>query len=169
MGDGARNRRDYFAAYYEENQGQLSEKRRDKYASDPEYRERAKEAARRYRAKRREERERLRAEGKLPPARQTGPRKPVKVEINEVLLDAYTITVAAQKIGRSVDTMNHWSKIGALPVTPIRSKRGDRLYTDGMIRVIREAVQKRGEVSIKDATFYREIMEGWAQLGVNVY
>jgi DNA-binding transcriptional MerR regulator len=81
---------------------------------------------------------------------------------------ASTITVAAERIGRSVDTLNHWSKVGLLPVTPLRSPRGDRLYTDGMILVMKMAIMKRGQVSVKDQTFRAEIVSGWRELGVEI-
>ena len=164
----ARSRSEYYRTYYEDHRTDLSEKRRDRYQNDPEYREKAKEDARRYRQRKKAEREQLRAEGKLPPARPKGPRKPIEVEVNGSKALAHTITVAADRIGRSVDTLNHWSKVGLLPATPIRSQRGDRLFTDGMILVVRMAVMKRGEVSVKDPTFKEEIEDGWRGLGVEI-
>lgn len=165
---GARSRSEYYRTYYEDHRADLSDKRRTRYETDPEYRENAKEAARRYRQKKKAERDQLRAEGKLPPARPKGPRKPIEVSVNGTKALAHTITVAAERIGRSVDTLNHWSKVGLLPGTPIRSPRGDRLFTDGMILVIRMAVMKRGEVSVKDGTFKAEIENGWRSLGLEI-
>ena len=164
----ARSRSDYYRQYYEDHRDDLSDKRRDRYQTDPEYREKAKAAARLYRQKKKAERDQLRAEGKLPPARPKGPRKPVEVAVNGSRALAHTITVAAERIGRSVDTLNHWSKVGLLPITPIRSPRGDRLFTDGMILVVNMAVMKRGEVSVKDSTFRVEIENGWRELGLEI-
>ena len=158
----------YYSTYYSERRETLSERRKRRYRDDPEYREKAKANAREYRQKKKAEREQLRAAGKLPPARPRGPRKPVDVKVGGKKLPAYTITVAAERVGRSVDTLNHWSKVGLLPATPIRSRRGDRLFTDGMILIVKMAVMKRGEVSVKDSTFKTEIEDGWRDLGVKI-
>lgn len=170
MGDDkAKARSEYFAQYYEVNRESLSQKRKEKYENDPEYRERAKQAAKRRRKRLKKEREELRAKGLLPSSdRRTGPREPVEVLIGDSRMLAYTITVAAQKVGRSPDTLNYWAKKGLLPQTPVRSPRGERLYTDGMILIIKSAVMKRGEVSAKDGMFRQEILEGWRQLGLPV-
>lgn len=162
-----RDRREYYQDYYLANQDRLSQKRKDRYKADPEYRERAKESARRYRQKIAKERERLRADGKLPPStRQRGPRKPVIVSVNGSRVPAYTITIVAQRVGRSKDTLNNWFKAGILPPTPLRSGRGDRLYTDAMIMVLQMAIQRRGEVSTCDTSFKTEIIDGWEKTGL---
>jgi len=161
-----KDRKEYFQNYYEEHKTDLSQKRHDRYHSDPEYRERAKAAARAYRQKKKEERERLRASGKLPPARPKGPRKPVSVMVRGETHKAYTVTIAAERLNRSVDTINYWTKVGLLPVTPIRSKRGDRLYTDAMIMVMQMAISRRGKVALHDDSFREEIESGWKEIGV---
>jgi len=161
-----KDRKAYFQFYYAERKADLSQKRKDRYQADPEYRERAKEAARAYRRRKKEERERLRASGELPPARPKGPRKPVDVMIRGERCQAYTVTVTAQRLNRSVDTINYWTKVGLLPPTPIRSKRGDRLYTDAMIVVMQTAISRRGKVALKDTAFCQEILDGWREAGV---
>lgn len=160
------DRTEYFQGYYRDRKAELSQKRQNSYRTDPAYREKAKQAARDYRARKKKEKAKLRAEGKLPPARQRGPRKPVTVVLKGDRCSAYTVTVTAGRLGRSVDTLNYWTKAGLLPVTPLRSKRGDRLYTEGMILVMQMAIYKRGKVSRKDETFCREIIDGWVDLGV---
>jgi len=164
----ARDRSDYYRSYYEENKDRLSDKRRDRYQNDPEYRERAKEAARVYRAKKKMERDKLIAEGKIEPVNRSGPRKPVEVQINGRPSLAYTITTVAQEVGRSVDALNNWAKSGIFPVTPLRSGGGDRLYTTAMILVLKDAIQKRGTISAKDESFRDEVLEGWRELGLDV-
>jgi len=167
MGDPKKDRTEYFKSYYEDHREELSQKRQDRYRSDPEYRERAKQAAREYRQKKKDEKARLRAEGKLPEIpRAKGPRKPTSVVINGDVHLAYTITIVASRLNRSVNTLNYWTKMGLLPVTPIRSKCGDRLYTDGMILIMQMAILRRGKVSLGDSTFKGEIEAGWQGLGV---
>jgi|GEM_PF-5467474 len=159
-------RKAYFQDYYLDHKAELSKKRHDKYHTDPSYREKAKAAARDYRRRKKEEREKLRAAGKLPPARPTGPRKPVDVMVNGEMCQAYTVTVTAQRLNRSVDTINYWTKVGLLPMTPIRSKRGDRLFTDSMILIMQMAISRRGKVALRDESFRKEIEDGWMEVGV---
>jgi hypothetical protein len=163
-----KDRSDYQREYYLKRKDTLSQERKDKYRSDPSYREKAIAQARRYRREKREERERLRAEGKLPPAKSGGPRKPTEVDIGGRKVLAYTITIAAQRLGKSKSTLNNWTRQGVLPVTPLRTEGGDRLYTEGMIMVMKLAISKRVRISVKDNTFYQEVVDGWRELGVNV-
>ena len=53
----------YFSKWYEENKQKLSERRKNRYANDPEYAERQREAARRYRARKRAERSKTTSTG----------------------------------------------------------------------------------------------------------
>lgn len=163
-----KDRTEYFQHYYQERRDDLSVKRHNLYHTDPEYREKAKQAARDYRRRKKEERDRLRAAGELPPARVRGPRKPVKVMVNGNTCLAYTVTLTAERLGRSVDTINYWTKVGLLPITPLRSKRGDRLYTDAMIVVMQMAISRRGKVALRDKTFYEEIRDGWIETGLEI-
>lgn len=162
-----KDRSEYQREYYSKRKDKLSQDRKDKYNKDPAYREVAIAHAREYRRKKRDERERLRAEGKLPPPRSGGPRKPTEVIINGQKRMAYTITIAAQKLDKSKSTINNWTRHGILPATPLRTKGGDRLYTEGMILVIELAISKRVRVSSKDDSFYQEVVDGWQELGVN--
>lgn len=162
----ARDRRKYFIDYYVARKEELSETRKKKYLEDPEYREKALKLARDYRKKQREKREKLRAAGKLPPAHPSGPRPPISVRVGSLTTVAYTVGRVAQEINRSRDVLNYWTRVGLLPQTPYRSPRGDRLYTEGMVLVLKLAVDRRGRVDSKDATFPEEIRLGWRALGV---
>lgn len=160
------DRSSYLKTYYVENKEKLSKVKKDRYHSDPEFRERAKENAKKYRKRKKEERELAIAEGRLMPvARKKGPRRPVSAVINGVVHEAYSITVAAKKIRRSVETMNYWTKMKLLPETPLR-RGGERLYTSGMVLVLKLALAKRVKISLKDTGFYEEIRSGWVDAGV---
>ena len=161
----ARDRSEYQKEYYEKNKSELAERRRDRYAEDPTKRKKAIEASRKYRREKAKERERLRAQGVLPPARRVGPRKPDRIKVGGTECDAYTITTLALRIGRSVDTVNNWINKGKVPKTPFRSKRGDRLYTDAMILVVKRAIQSEGILG-KNSGAYDKIYVGWIEIGV---
>jgi hypothetical protein len=163
----AQSRRQYQREYYLQRKEELSRDRKEKYRTDPEYREKAKEAARQYRESRRRQVAHLREIGKLPPVtRERGPRKAVQVEVDGEAVPAYTITTLASRLNRSVAVVNYWIRSGLLPKTPFRSARRDRLYTDGMILVVKMAVNKRGVVKGKDKSFTEEIVNGWAEIGI---
>lgn len=163
-----RDRSAYQRAYYEKRSAELSEKRKRQYREDPAYREQALAQVRAYRRKQRAERERLRAAGKLPPPHVGGPRAPLRVLLNGVSTIAYTIGRAAVEVQRSKDTLNYWTRIGLLPQTPFRSVRGDRLYTEGMVLIMRIAIAKRARIAASDRAFYLEVRQGWEGLGVEI-
>lgn len=171
MDSGKKNsgdRHEYQREYYLKNKEELSNKKKDRYRSDPEVRRKAKEASRLYRIKKKAERDRMRANGELPPSRTVGPRKPITVDIKGVAHFGYTITAMAERIGRSVDTINNWINIGTIPKTPLRSSRGDRLYTDGMILAVKLAIQSRGVVGKDDKDIYKAIADSWMEIGLDL-
>lgn len=167
-GGAARDRSEYQRMYYEGKRDELSERRKQRYREDPEYRENALSQVREYRKRKRSERERLREAGKLPPPHPRGPRAPVRVQLNGVSTIAFTVGRVAIEINRSRDVINYWTRIGLLPQTPFRSPRGDRLYTEGMVFVIRVAINKRNRISASDGSFTNEIRQGWEGLGVQI-
>ncbi len=161
-----RDRGEYFQAYYIERKAELSAAKKQRYDDDPDYRKKAKEAAQRARLRQKIERKRQIASGEIVPVNRSSPRGPGVVIVDGDDVAAYTVTVAAKMIKRSVDTINYWTRIGLFPETPIRSARGDRLYTDGMILVVKTAVARRGKIASSDETFRAEIEGGWRELGV---
>lgn len=163
-----RDRSQYQRAYYEKNRDSLSERRKRRYQEDPEYRDAAMAQARTYRKKKRQERERLRKAGMLPPPNVGGPRSPLRVLVHGEPTIAFTVGRVALEIQRSKDTLNYWTRVGLLPQTPFRSPRGDRLYTEGMVLVMRIAIGKRPRVTAGDREFTHEIRNGWEGLGIDV-
>lgn len=150
--------------WYAENKDTVAERRRQRYQSDPDYREKAKARSKAYRDKRRKERL---AAGDTGPSRQHGPIA-FHVDVGGEQCRAWTVSKLAADLDRSVEAVNHWQKIGLMPQTPLRSSRNDRLFTDGMILVVKLAVLKRGAVSRDDPDFCAEIEEGWRGLGIPV-
>jgi hypothetical protein len=165
MKEQAIDRSSYQRDYYERKKGELSEKRKARYRRDPEVRERAKDAARRYREKKKAEREQMIAEGIISPSKKAVKRRKEVVLVNGVKKNAYTITTLAKRIGRPVYTVNSWINIGTIPKTPFRSKRGDRLYTDGMILIVKMTCQPFKRIG-KNKAVYERIKSGWERYGV---
>lgn len=167
MAEATKDRSDYQRDYYERQKEALSLKRKERYRSDPEARRKSIEASRTYRLKKKAERDAKIARGEIPVGHKTGPRKPVLLKVGGKKVNGYTITVLAERLSRSADTVNKWISSGVIPATPFRSKRDDRLYTDGMILVVKLAIQSRGIVR-KDGGARDEIIKGWHNLGINI-
>lgn len=153
MGEG---REEYYREWYDEHRPELLVKRRSRYATDPEYAERCRESARKYRRERK---------GRTDVAEKR-PRKPFTVTVGGHTDKGYTVGYVAEKVGRSVATVNHWLKSGLLPVTPLVSDGGARLYTERMIAVIAREVSSRDRVMKSDKTFYSSILQEWESMGV---
>jgi len=153
-------REGYFEDWYNENRLSILARRRERYASDPDYAEKCREASSRYRETLKGRRQ------SHPPAKR--PRKPTQISLNGQLCEGWSVGHLAEKINRSIPTVNHWSKMGLLPETPLRGNGDARLYTAPMMRVVKSAVLRRGEVRRTDATFYEEVAEGWRRAGVDL-
>lgn len=161
-----------YRGWYERNREALSEKRKQRYHQNKEYRDKVLEQNKNYRAKKAKEKP-LQPKAKV---RTPKHRKPVQMEI--VLkgkvhqLALVHVGAFARAIGRSVPTIHQWERVGVLPKTPflLRGKnKQERLYSADMIGVVRAALSTRGAtVSSSDQAFYQEIKDGWEALGVLV-
>lgn len=147
------SQKEYFAKWYELNRERLSNKRKDRYNSDPEYRERVLTNSRKSR------------KSKERPVVQV-------VTVSGQDYNALSIAEACEKIGISVETMIKWEKSKVVPATPFRlTGRRTRWYTHGMVDVIAAAVSdrtvstgKRVRISYDDAEFVAKIVTGWSAL-----
>lgn len=158
MDERTEDRSEYYGEWYQKNRDSVLSKRRDKYANDPEHAKRQREAARRYRQEVKT--------GKRVPGETGSSRGPVMVNVGGEHVEAFTVRYLADGIGRSVQTVNHWTKNGIFPDTPLKTPGGHRLYTEDMIDVVRTAVESRIEIPRNDESFKKEIADGWRELGV---
>lgn len=158
--------------WYERNKGKLAARRKARYHSDKKYRKNVLKQNRKYQAGLAKERE----EAPKPRVRIPKHRRPVEmsVEIGGSIrtIDMVHIGSFARAIGRSVPTIHQWERRGLLPRTPylLQSKnKQERLYTEDMIRVVREVLVTRGPtVSASDSMFRQEILDGWRAAGIAV-
>jgi hypothetical protein len=166
MSISSEERKEYQREYYRMNKKKISKRKKDRYQNDLEAREKAKEAAKLYRAKKKAEEDRLRAEGKLPISKPKKNYGPVYININGNIYIGHSIKYLADNIGRGVSSIKGWIKDGTIPDTPIRGNRGQKLYTDGMILSIKIALQY---LHIKSSSYiYNKIVDEWKNIGIDV-
>lgn len=160
-----------YKTWYEKNGSELAERRRHRYANDPDYKDRVLEQNRKYRSKKVKER------GDKPTIKVRVPktRKPIEgtVQVHGVPTELELVHVGtfARQIGRSVPTIHQWERSGILPKTPfslVGNDKQERLYTRNMIQVVRQALDKRsGTISSSDKSFTAEVLDGWKAAGLN--
>lgn len=168
MSISSEERKEYQRQYYLRNREKISKRKKDRYQSDSEAREHAKEAAKMYRTKKKAEEDKLRAEGKIPIVKPKKQEKPVRINIGGKVCIGYPIEILANEIGRSVFTIKNWIKTGIIPDTPLKINGRKRLYTDGMILSIKIALQSKGIIWFVDKEMYNKIVDDWLKLGLNV-
>lgn len=145
---GAKTRSEYYAGWYEDNGDDLNERRRERYANDPEYRTRVKQWNQEARERRRKARKaEKRAEKRAVKMKASaGAWKTVEIEVDGVVTRMFTIGALARAVGKGISTIRVWERTGVLPETPYRSDKGDRLYTVEMVEDIIEDLGRVGKL-----------------------
>jgi DNA-binding transcriptional regulator YiaG len=159
-----------YRGWYEKNKEALSQRRKDRYHGDKQYRKKVLEQNKDYRAKKSKDKP---SQSKVK-IRTPKHRKPVsmKIEIGGKMQETNLVHVGAfaRAIGRSVPTIHQWERVGLLPKTPFLlhgKNKQERLYTADMIGVVRTVLSTRGAtVSASDSAFRQEITDGWIGLGI---
>lgn len=148
MASSSKTRKGYYAEWYEGNGDDLNERRRDRYANDPEYRAKVQKwnqaaRARRKEGKKLEKRAQKRA---VKMKASAGAWKTVEIEVDGVLTRMFTIGALARAVGKGISTIRVWERTGVLPETPHRFHKGDRLYTVDMVEDICRALDRAGKL-----------------------
>lgn len=152
---------DYFKEWYSENADSLNEKRRQRYAEDPEYRKKIQESnARNRKVRRKISRAERRAEEKAKLVNVD--KRPwravtaiVEVDGERVEAQVFTIGALAKALGCSVQVIRLWESKGVIPETPLRGSGGDRLYTPEFINMVREVLTSKGRLGRVSRTLPR--------------
>jgi DNA-binding transcriptional MerR regulator len=142
----------YFQEWYRDNGDQLNKSRRERYRTDPDYREKVlqqnREARKRRRQKTLKERRKRQTASK---ARTSQAWKSVNVELKDengkpVVVKMFTIGTVAKALDCSVQALRLWEKKGIIPETEYRYSKGDRLYTMEQIETYREILTQQGRI-----------------------
>lgn len=136
----------YYQEWYKQNGETLNAQRRDRYASDPEYRARVQGRNEAARAKKRQAAEReMRRARKAIKIGAGGSWKTISIEVDGVVTPMFTLGAVAKATGKSISTLRVWERNGTIPETPHRSRTGDRLYTLDQIEEIKRCLDAHGK------------------------
>lgn len=156
----------YFKGYYERKKEELAQKRKEKYANDPEYKEKIRSYSIARRDRKKAEFERLVELGLAhrKEYKKRGPRT-YTVDVKGEQHPAYSISEVAKKINRSKFVLISWVTKGIVPESPIKTKKGFSLYTDCMIESIGKAIYGKAMVLVRD-NIDKDILNYWKECGV---
>jgi DNA-binding transcriptional MerR regulator len=136
-----------FSDWYKLHGARLNEKRKQRYHSDPEYRKKVLETNQQSRRQRKQADD---APTKRPRVKKESERfKTVKVLINGIEVDLYTVGALAEALGCSIQAIRLWERQGIIPPSTVRSgkgENGDRLYSKDEIEEIRKVLDAQGRL-----------------------
>ena len=142
-----------FKAWYEDNGDKLNKSRRDRYNTDPEYKKKVLAQNKASREKRRKAQAETKAAERKAQKFQARARPWKTVERlikdekgKEQLVKVFTIGALARALGCSVQAVRLWERQGVIPPTPIRSGKGDRLYTVEQMEMIQQLLKQQGKL-----------------------
>lgn len=167
---------EYNRRYYEKHKDEISAWRKDRYKSDPSYRQSAIEASRKRRQRIAAERRLAKEQGSAVSNRKYTPREfLIEVRKRHVKVEMYPVGLLAQKLSRRTQTIHMWERTGKFPGALYRSqgkfegRSGDRLYTAFQIKEIeaayRRAIRDFGPETarnrISKTAFFKEVWIIW--------
>lgn len=151
------NKPGYFKKYYEEKKDDILGARKQRYQTDPDYKDKVLKSSRDYRQKQRRE----------PRVKMPRYQKPlVGVSKTGVEVSLFSVGALAVFLSRSVQAINHWEARGLIPSTPYKDGRGFRYYTQPMMAAIKIEVGTKRRLFPVDPLMSARIAEKWAAQGV---
>jgi hypothetical protein len=150
----------YYKEWYEKNREQVAERRRGRYSSDPEYRERVLSRGRDSRQRKRQDR---------PDPR---PKQPTEVWHHGAKF--VSIHELARKLGKYILTVRLWFRKGLMPQSPYVSVHGPQKrqwFSGAMVDAMCEHVGKAEgkHMSSKElAEIGDKVRRAWVEMGVPV-
>lgn len=141
------NTAEYNRQQYEKNKHVLTARRKRRYATDPEYRERVKANVRRSRKRAKiaakVAADRMRTKSHLP-----GTDQDIELPNGTVItVKVYTVGQLAARVGVSVQTVYKWERENIMPDATYRTGGGQRRYTAAQVGVVRDVYAKHKSVA----------------------
>lgn len=136
-----------FKGWYKKNGAKLNSSRRDRYETDPAYKQQVLEANRASRQRKRAERQQERLAERNAKKKKVGePWKEVEMKVNGKLTKFLTIGALASVLGRSKLGVRLLEKQGVIPTTPYRNHQKERLYSPEFILEIRKTLAAKNRL-----------------------
>ncbi len=150
----------YHKEYYEKNKDQIALRKKERYQSDPFYRENILRRARLRKNIKKAERKAVRVEKLIQSAKDWDPLLPkvIKIKVLDVEREVpmYSIGQFAAILSRKTQTIRLWERQGKLPPAPFRSASDNRLYPEFLVKLYVAAftvvVEKYGKLKLFEFT-----------------
>jgi DNA-binding transcriptional MerR regulator len=135
--------------WYKTNKESHNKNRKNRYATDPEYRAQVLQNNRMSRDRQREKlrEERLEEHSAIKVRVAARPWETIVKKINGVDTQLFTIGALAQATGRSIQSLTIWENEKLIPRTPYEDGKNHRYYTADQIVEIRNLLEAKGKLS----------------------
>lgn len=177
MGDDPKET-EYQESYYQKKRADILARRKERYASDPEYRVKALQRAAEQKLRRKK------AKAKEAPTRETKIKGVLPAKTFEVNVGGAAIQVSmmsggqlARRLGKSIQTIRMWEKKGILPAAMYRDPKSNaRLYTEDQVEALvvamKEASKADGAMVVREriasSSFPKRAKDIWERWPVGV-
>jgi len=147
------NPTDYNREYYAEHRDKLSEKRKEKYASDPQHREKIKESSRDWYDENKPE--------SVGPRRGRGFNRPRVLNVDGEQLLCHCAGEVARRIGIGVQTLSDWERDGIVPPATARDDLKRRWYSEDYIEFLTMCVETIRPECSRLSVFKDKVWREW--------
>ena len=156
-----------FQLWYDLNREDLNEQRRERYKTDPKYRDKSIKRNRNARKRERQETYEERQLQLYARILHTSQRwREVHDAIDSVTGDpvgepCVTVGLLSDVLGCSIQSIRLWEKKGLEQKTTLRSPKGDRVYTAALIREIRRGLHEKGIIDLEGKRILMRRKKKW--------
>lgn len=148
----------YFQAYYAKNRAELSEKRRERYRTDKNYREQVKQRAMdRYLRQREDRLKDLEENPQEPRVRGNNFPRVTEVDGKDVLV--HGVSEFATRVGRNVQTITAWEAKGIIPPPSVKDDLGRRWYTEEHMDFVASLAREFRSQGGRSLSEFKELIE----------
>lgn len=157
----------YNRMMWQKNKSRLNERRKSRYHTDPEFRQRVKDSVKKSRARKKRAAQ-VRQERTTPRAQRSGSFQLIELPNGtEVEVLIYTISQLAHRVGVALETVRKWERQNVIPGATYHTPGGQRRYTTYEVDVVKEVYAKHKMMTDPwrlTTEFIGEIQDRWNAL-----
>lgn len=148
----------YFQTYYVEHRDQISQKRRQRYQTDPAYREEVKRRAMaRYEELRQKKLKEQSKNPREPEVRGFNRPRVMQVAGQDVLV--HCVSAFAERVGRDVQTITAWEQNGIIPKPTVVDEMGRRWYSEDHMDFIAALAHEYRSGGGRDLSDFKDMVD----------